>query len=64
MMNFNESPCHNCADRKENCHSECEKYKTWSAEKIEHNRKAKAYKKIKAHWYDTKIKRSKKGKKI
>ena len=28
-MNIKKSPCYNCADRKRNCHSNCDKYKEW-----------------------------------
>ena len=44
-MMRNDCPCHKCKERKQECHSECEKYIAWS---LEHEKEKARIRKIKA----------------
>ena len=57
------SPCQDCMDRHLNCHSECEKYKTWKADLEDKRSKVKKERNKEAAMNEYKIKRVLKSKK-
>ena len=57
------SPCQDCTGRHINCHSECDKYKTWKAELEDKRSKVKKERNKEAAMNEYKVKRVLKSKK-